>query len=238
MAPTEDQSILFFRAVAPQTATSEFNQAYAREVLDIFESVPEYQESFVLVGFQGDPTVTFGGFKMPPPSQRERSQMEIQPELQGKLQQVAGFQVAAFPRPSLPGTGRGLPFQLVLVSDADYAELDGLAGQLIGKGMGSGNFMFLRKSIDFARPRTLIEIDRDRAGTLGIDMREIGRSLAVLLGDGYVNRFSLAERSYKVIPQVAREFRLDQEMLNDYYVRTGDGELVPLGNLVRFSHSV
>ncbi len=238
LAPTEDQSILFFRAVAPQTATSEFNQAYAREVLDIFESVPEYQESFVLVGFQGDPTVTFGGFKMPPPSQRERSQMEIQPELQGKLQQVAGFQVAAFPRPSLPGTGRGLPFQLVLVSDADYAELDGLAGQLIGKGMGSGNFMFLRKSIDFARPRTLIEIDRDRAGTLGIDMREIGRSLAVLLGDGYVNRFSLAERSYKVIPQVAREFRLDQEMLNDYYVRTGDGELVPLGNLVRFSHSV
>jgi multidrug efflux pump len=59
-----------------------------------------------------------------------------------------------------------------------------------------------------------------------------------MLGDGYVNRFSLAERSYKVIPQVAREFRLDQEMLNDYYVRTGSGELVPLGNLVRFERSV
>jgi multidrug efflux pump len=238
LAPTEDQSILFFRAVAPQTATSEFNQLYAREVLDIFESIPEYHESFVLVGFLGDPTVTFGGFKMPPPGERERSQMQVQPELQGKLQQVAGFELAAFPRPSLPGTGRGLPFQFVLVSDADYAELDGLASQLIGKGMASGNFMFLRKSIDLARPRTTIQVDRDRAGALGIDMREIGRSLSLLVGDGYVNRFSLAERSYKVIPQVARKYRLDHETLNDYYVRSSAGGLVPLGNLVRFEQSV
>jgi multidrug efflux pump len=238
LAPTEDQSILFFRAVAPQTATSEYNERYAREVLDIFESVPEYHESFVLIGFQGDPSVTFGGFKMLPPAQRERSQMQVQPELQGKLQGVAGFELAAFPRPSLPGGGRGLPFQFVLVSDADYAELDGLAGQLIGRAMGSGNFLFLRKSIDFARPRIKILIDRDRAGALGVDMREIGRSLAVLVGDGYVNRFSLAERSYKVIPQVGRADRLTAAQLNDYYVRATGGELVPLGNLVRLEQQV
>jgi multidrug efflux pump len=160
--------------------------------------------------------------------------MQVQPELQGKLQQVAGFELAAFPRPSLPGTGRGLPFQFVLVSDADYAELDSLASQLIDKGMVSGNFMFLRKSIDLARPRTTIQVDRDRAGALGIDMREIGRSLSLLVGDGYVNRFSLAERSYKVIPQVARKYRLDHETLNDYYVRSSAGGLVPLGDALAY----
>jgi multidrug efflux pump len=69
-------------------------------------------------------------------------------------------------------------------------------------------------------------------------MREIGRSLAVMLGNGYVNRFSLAERSYEVIPQVAREFRLDPAMLNDYYLRSASGELVPLGNLVHFKDSI
>ena len=238
LAPTEDQSILFFRAVAPQTATTEYNQRYAREVLDLFESIPEYHESFVLIGFQGDPTVTFGGFKMESPSKRERSQMDVQPEVQGKLQSVAGFELAAFPRPSLPGAGRGLPFQFVLVSDAEYAELDGLAAQLIGRGMGSGNFLFLRKSIEIGRPRANIVIDRDRAGALGIDMREIGRSLATLVGDGYVNRFSLAERSYKVIPQVDRADRLSPERLNDYYVRSSSGELVPLGNLVSLEQKV
>jgi multidrug efflux pump len=238
LAPTEDQSILFFQAVAPETATTEYNQLYIDQVLELFKTIPEYQDSFILVGFDGDPAITFGGLKMPQPSERERSQMQVQPELQGKLQQVTGLQLAAFPRPSLPGTGRGLPFQLVLVSDTDYRELDRLADALIGRGMGSGNFVFLRKSVKFARPRTTIVVDRDRAGALGIGMREIGRGLAVMLGEGDVNRFSLAERSYKVIPQVARSFRLTPAMLDDYHVRTAGGELVPLGNLVSLSDSV
>jgi multidrug efflux pump len=238
LAPTEDQSILFFQAVAPQTATAEYNSLYARQVLDIFESVPEYHESFVLVGFGGDPTVTFGGFKMEPPSQRERSQMQVQPEIQGKLQQVAGFQMAVFPRPSLPGGGRGLPMQFVLVSDADYETLDQLAGQLIGKAMGSGNFMFLRKSINFNRPRLHMLIDRDRAGVLGVSMQEIAQGLATLVGDGYINRFSLAGRSYKVIPQVEQDFRVSDERLADYHVRSVSGELIPLSNLVRFEQRV
>jgi len=238
LAPTEDQSILFFQAVGPQTATVEYNQVYANQIIDIFESIPEYHESFVLVGFGGDPSVTFGGFKMQSTSERERSQMEVQPELQGKLGAVAGLQTAAFPRPSLPGAGRGLPMQFVITTDAGYEELDQLAGELIGRGMQSGKFLFLRKSVEFTRPKTNILIDRDRAGDLGIGMREIGRSLALMVGDGYVNRFSLEERSYEVIPQVAREFRLDPSLLEDYYLRSSSGELVPLGNLVKFEDSV
>jgi multidrug efflux pump len=69
-------------------------------------------------------------------------------------------------------------------------------------------------------------------------MREIGRSLSLMLGNGYVNRFSLAERSYEVIPLVDRSFRLDPAMLNDYYLRSASGELVPLGNLVHFEDKV
>jgi multidrug efflux pump len=98
--------------------------------------------------------------------------------------------------------------------------------------------MFLRKSVDFNRPRTRILIDRDRAGDLGINMREIGRNLSLMLGEGYVNRFSLAERSYQVIPQAGRGDRLDPAMLEDYYVRSAGGELVPLGSLVHFEDQV
>ncbi len=238
LAPTEDQSILFFQAVGPQTATVEYNQIYADQIIDIFETIPEYHESFVLVGFGGDTSVTFGGFKLSSTSERERSQMEVQPELQGKLGAVAGLQTAAFPRPSLPGAGRGLPMQFVITTDAGYEELDALAGELIGRAMGSGKFLFLRKSVEFTRPKTTLVIDRDRAGDLGIDMREIGRSLATMLGGGYVNRFSLEERSYEVIPQVARQYRLDKAMLDEYYLRSASGELVPLGSLVHFEARV
>ncbi|HEY9198263.1 MAG TPA: efflux RND transporter permease subunit [Gammaproteobacteria bacterium] len=238
LAPTEDQSILFFQARAPQTATLEYNQAYTRQVVSIFESFPEYHESFYLLGFGRDASTVFGGFKMPPPSQRERAQMDIQPELQAKLDQVAGFQTAVFPRPSLPGSGGGLPVQFVITSDADYARLDEVADAMIGAAMQSGRFIFLQKSVEFTRPKTDLLVDRDRAADLGISMQDLGSNLSAMLGGNFVNRFSLEGRSYKVIPQVARDYRLDAERLNSYYIPTGSGELVPLSTLVRFESSV
>ena len=237
LAPTEDQSILFFQAVSPQTASREYNEAYTREIIDAFEKVPEYHESFLLIGFGGDGNVVFGGFKMPPPSQRARSQNDVQPEIQGLLSQIAGMQVAAFPRPSLPGNN-GLPFQFVVQSDSDFRDIDEVADQLIGRGMGSGKFAFLRKSIEFSRPKAILVIDRDRAADLGISMADIGRNLATLLGGNDVNRFSLEGRSYKVIPQVERSFRANADVLGNLYLRSRSGEQVPLSALVRIEHAV
>jgi multidrug efflux pump len=237
LAPTEDQSILFFQATAPQTATLRYDEAFTRQIVQQFESFPEYKESFVLLG-RGDPSTVFGGFKMPSPSERSRSQMGIQPELQNKLSRIAGFQTVVFPRPSLPGAGGGLPVQFVITTDADYRQLDELADQMIGRAMNSGNFAFLQKSVEFSRPKTTVVINRDLAGDLGISMQDIGANLAGMLGGNYVNRFSLEGRSYKVIPQVAQDYRLSREMLDDYHVRTASGELIPLSTVVSFSDSV
>jgi multidrug efflux pump len=85
----------------------EYDKVYADQIIKQFESIPECNESFTLVGFGGDPSVTFGGFKMVSATDRKRSQMEIQPELQAKLSQVTGVNAAAFPRPRLPGANRG-----------------------------------------------------------------------------------------------------------------------------------
>ena len=175
---------------------------------------------------------------MPPTSARERAQWEIQHELQAKLADVTGFQVSTFPRPSLPAPGRGLPVQFVLTSPASYAELDRAADELLGNAIASGHFMFLQKSVEFNRPKATINIDRDRAGMLGMRMAELGQELATLLGGNHVNWFNYEGRSYKVIPQVMREYRASQGMLEDYYVRTGDGSLVPLSTVVSFSRSV
>ncbi len=238
LAPTEDQSILFFQASAPQSATIDYDEAYTRQIVDAFEEIPEYKEGFFLLGWGSDPSLVFGGFKMPPPSERQRSQMEIQPELQEKLSKVAGFQVAVFPRPTLPGSGRGLPIQFVITSDADYQRLDQVADDLIGRAIASRKFAFLQKSVEFTRPTTRVVINRDLAGTLGISMEDIGRNLATMLGGNYVNRFDLEGRSYKVIPQVARRFRLDYRMLDNYHLRSASGGLVPLSTLVSFTDSV
>ncbi len=238
LAPTEDQSILFFMATAPQTATIDYDLRYIKEMLPIFESIPEYDESFLLAGFGGDQSMTFGGFKMPPAAQRARSQDTVQPQLQGALSQIAGLNTVVFPLPSLPTPGTGIPVDFVIVSDREYAELDGLAEQLLGAAMASGKFMFLQKDVKLERPRTVLEVDRDLAGDMGISMADLGASLAGMLNEDYVNWFSLEGRSYKVIPQVERRFRNDVGELGDYHVRNRAGELVPLSALVTIRHEV
>ncbi len=238
LAPTEDQSILFFMATGPQTATLKYNETYTRELIKAFETIPEYKESFLLLGFGGDDNVVFGGFKMPSTTERQRSQMDIQPELQAKVNDIAGFQTAVIPRPSLPGSGGGLPLQFVIQSDADYAQIDQLADQLVNAATASGQFSFLMKEVEFTRPKATLVIDRNRAADLGISMEDIGRNLAVLLGDSYINRFNLQGRSYKVIPQVDDLSRLDTSKFNDYYLRTASGGQVPLSSLVHIEKSV
>lgn len=238
LAPTEDQSILFAIANGPQTATLNYNETYARQLVSIFESIPEYKESFVLMGFAGDTSTVFSGFKMPSTQFRLRSQNELQPELQAKVNNIAGFQTAVVPRPSLPGSGGGLPLQFVITADADYQQLDQVGDQLSAAAMASGKFAFLMKDVNFNRPKSKLLIDRNRAADLGISMEDVGKNLAALLGGQYVNRFSLQGRSYKVIPQVADDDRLDISKLDQYYLRSASGEQVLLSSLVKVENSV
>lgn len=236
LAPDEDQGILFVSASGPRTATLEYLEAYGQQIQSTYESFPEYNDSFYILG--RTPGQIFGGFKMKPAEERERSQEELKGPLFGGLGQIAGLRSFVFPRPSIPTPSRGAPLQFVVTSDRSYEELVEVSDQLLGQAMASGNFQFLQKSIDIDRPTTNIVIDRDRAGDLGISMASIGRNLSTLLGGGYVNRFSMEGRSYKVIPQVAREYRRDAEMLKDYYVRSMSGRLVPLATIVTLEQTV
>lgn len=236
VAPTEDQSILFFAAASPQTATLDYHKHYAKQIHDIFKQFPEYKESFFILARAAD--TTFGGFKMKSPEKRQRSQMQVMFPLMGALTQVPGFKVGMFPAPSIPTPSRGFPVQFVLMSSRDHKDINKYANQLIGSSMKSGHFVFLKKSVDINRPTVRIQIDRNRAGDLGINMEDIGKVLSRMLGGGYVNWFTMSGRSYKVIPQVAQNFRVNESLLEDYHIRAANGQLIPLSNLVKLHRSV
>lgn len=238
LAPTEDRGLLLAIGAAPQTATLDFLKQQAKKLSDIFEATPEYDHSFILLGLGGDTSKMLGGLKMSPESERERSQMEIKPELQQKVAGITGIRTAVVQRPGLPGEGGGLPVQFVVISDAPYEEIDLVAGQLIGQAMQSGNFVFMQKSIEFNRPRAKLLINKDRAADLGISMKEIGQNLSGYFGENYVNRFSMEGRSYKVIPQVRDIDRFDTEKIKSIYLRSQSGEMVALSSLVKISTQV
>ncbi len=81
-------------------------------------------------------------------------------------------------------------------------------------------------------------LDRAKANALGISMDTIGRTLATLIGENYINRFIVEGRAYQVIPQVPRDLRATGEALRAFYVRTAGGKQIPLSTVVTVSQSV
>src|SRR5438105_1777595 len=96
----------------------------------------------------------------------------------------------------------------------------------------SGLFIVTDSDLDFNQPTIQVKIDRSKDNELGLTMQSIGDTLALLVGENYVNRFNLGGRSYEVIPQVTRVDRLTPDTLTQYYVSAPSGQPVPLSNLV------
>jgi multidrug efflux pump len=81
------------------------------------------------------------------------------------------------------------------------------------------------------RPQASIEIDREKTALLGLTMSDVGNALTSMLSGGYINYSALEGRSYRVMAQADQPYRLNAEQLQNYYIRSGDGELIPLSTI-------
>lgn len=234
LAPEEDSGGVYVTGIAPRYANLEYTDYFLEEVVQIWKGIPEFSHSWQVIM----PNQNFGGITLFPWSQRERTQQEVQAEFQQKISRIAGMEMFAFGTPPLPGFDAGLPVSFVVASTGGYEDLNSIGEQLVKEANESGLFAFVTQTLDFDRPEVKVNIDRELASRLGISMREIGQTLSVMLGETEVNRFNLEGRSYKVIPQAARGFRLTREELEKYYVRTASNELVPLSVIISLESTV
>jgi multidrug efflux pump len=237
LAPEEDQGILFVIVKTPQYANLDYLEQTTDALYKVLDKIPEKSHVFTING-SGGVHQAFVGVLLKPWEQRTRSQKQVLQELQGKLATITGAQVLAFSPPALPGSTGGPPMQFVIRSTGDYQQLAGVLEQVQTEARKSGMFIFVDSDLKFDTPQIEVMIDADKANRLGINMQDVGSSMATLLGGNYVNRFNLYGRSYQVIPQVPREFRIDADWLTRYQVRTRAGELVPLSTVVTLRNTV
>lgn len=243
-APLEDEGFIFSVASADPVATLDYVERYTEEITKIAKGVPEVQDYFLFNGGFGGSgggasPMAMAGFVLKPWSQRERSTNAVlQQELQPKMSQVTGLNVFALVPPSLPSAGGGAGGgEFVIGGVGELSQLADLADQVVQKAMASKRFIFLDKDLKIDKPRIEVNIDRDKAATLGIDMRTLAADMSAMLAGGYTNLFAMQNRAYRVIPQVQRSDRLNAAALENYYTRTRDGTLIPLSTIVTLKES-
>ena len=228
LAPTEDSGGIFAIATPPDYGNLDYTTFFLDQMVAAWKTIPEVSHSWQV----NSPNSVFGGLELVPWSKRERSLEEIRTELQAKYDRISGLEIVTFAPNPMPGAGGGLPVAFVISSNDDYQELNRVAEEVLARARKSGLFAFVIKDLRYARPEVSVAVDRELAARLGVSMQDIGETLQVMLGEAETNRFSMEGRAYKVIPQAGRGFRLTKEWLERYYVRTSQGDLIPLSTLI------
>ena len=233
LAPREDQGVVFGIIQAAPNSALEQTLLYTEQVNKVFTSVPEYAHSFELISAVGG----FSGVVTKPWSERARTTTEIEGELWGKLGALPGVRVIVTTPPPLPG-GSDFPVEFIIASTADASQLFDAANKLVLSAFQSGMFMFADSDLKFDQPQTEIVLDRDKISAMGLNLQMVGQDLGAMLGGGFVNRFNIQGRSYKVIPQVERVERLNSDQLLNYYVSGPQGTLVPVSTFATLKDTV
>lgn len=226
-APEEDQGFFFVVGTAPQYATINYIEAFTKTFDTIYKSFPETAHYFSI-----NQSAPVSGMVLKPWGERDRTQFSLKKPLQQKLDGVAGLKSFAIIPPPLPGGGSGTPVQFVIKTTNDFQTLFEVSNQLITKARASGLFIYLDNSLKFNQPEIEFQINRSKASDMGLDMQAIGSSLTSALSGNYVNYFNLQGRSYQVIPQLERQYRLLPQQLGKIYIRAANGTMVPLSTII------
>jgi multidrug efflux pump len=242
LSPLEDRGYFIGVMIAPEGATMEYTDGYARIWEKIYSEVPEITNYFVVVapGLDRPNPVNFAlsFVRLKPWSERSRKSQEITASLAPKMfASMPG--VLAFPinPPSLGQSFRNPPVQFVVQGNS-YEDLDRVVNALMAKARTFPGLANVDSDLKLNKPQLKVDIDRDKAAAVGVQVEAIGRTLETLLGGRQVTRFKREGKQYDVIVQLEDKDRRKPTDLTSIYVRSADGRLNQLSNLVTVTETV
>ncbi|MEZ4600084.1 MAG: efflux RND transporter permease subunit [Syntrophotaleaceae bacterium] len=227
LAPTEDQGVIFGILEGSANATLDQTIIFADAANRIFLDVPETEFTFQLTSASSG----FGGMVAEPWEKRDRTIFEILPEVQARLESLPGIRMFPVTPAPLPGGGQ-FPVEFIIASTAETERILEFATQLKDKAAASGMFAFPPTiDVKIDQPQAEFIIDRDKVADLGLNLQQVGGDLSAMVGGDFVNRFDIAGRSYKVIPQIQRTGRLNPDQLQRITIAGPGGDPIKLATI-------
>jgi HAE1 family hydrophobic/amphiphilic exporter-1 len=243
--PEEDEGYFITIVQAPAGASLEYTTNIAKQAEKILYADPEVAAAFAVMGFSFSGAAPNNGLiftrlkdweERPLP---EQSLAAVLNRIRGQMFGIPGAIVVPFAPPAIQGlsTFGGFQFEVLDRTGGDIGGLEAATFGLLGASQQSRQVTGLFSSFRANDPQLLVEIDRDKARSLGLPLREVTDALQVYLGSQYVNDFDLSNRAYRVYVQADQAFRTHPEDLRQIYVRAEGGRMVPLESVVRLSET-
>jgi len=243
LSPVEDRGFFMAFAIAPEGATMQYTDRYMKQVAGILGSdVPEIETLFEVVapGLERPNPVNFAiGFAILEHwDTRKRSQLEISkqitPKLFGGIPGVISFAINPL---SLGQSFTAKEIEYVIYGNS-YEELQNHVNTVMAKLRAYPGITGLDTDLKLNKPQLRVNVDREKAASMGISMATIGTTVETLLGGRDVTRYKREGKQYDVVLQMEDAKRRQPTDLTSIYVRARSGQLVQLSNLVSIEETV
>ncbi|HET9695448.1 MAG TPA: multidrug efflux RND transporter permease subunit [Terriglobales bacterium] len=239
--PDEDQGYFITLVQTPSGASLETTTNVCSQASRIIAQNSDTAGVFSVPGFSFGGSAPNRGLiftNLKPMAERKgatHSAQAIINNLRGPLFGISDAIVVPFLPPSIQGLGQfgGFQFELQQLNTAgNMEELETVMNKLIRTGNQRPELRGLFSSFSARDPQIVVTIDREKAKSLGVPFSQITSTLQIYMGSQYVNDFDFNNRSYRVYVQADKQFRSQPRDLRQFYVRSDDGSMVPLDNIV------
>jgi multidrug efflux pump len=234
MAPLEDRSQITIRTSVPEGATFEFYRDYTEQISRISDSIaPERKINMILVRS----SMGFNRLIFPDIKDRERSQMEIADELSLAVRRQTEARAFVQQQATFGGRRASMPIQYVLQAP-NLDMLEEYIPRFMEKVQASPLFQMSDVNLKFTKPETRIEINRDKAGLLGVSTRDIGQTLQYALSGQRMGYFYMNGKQYQILGEINRQQRNTPIDLQSIYLKSVDNNMIQLDNMVELNETV
>ncbi|MGL5618835.1 MAG: efflux RND transporter permease subunit [Tannerellaceae bacterium] len=234
LAPLEDRSQVTISLRGPEGSTFEYIRDYSDDVAFVIDSVVPERASTVSRAMSGS---GFAFVMLPDIKDRERSQMDVADAISNEVRKNSVARAFVRQQSTFGGGRGGMPVQYVLQAP-NLEKLQEFLPQFMQQVNESPVFQMADANLKFTKPETRIEINRDKATLLGVSTRNIAQTLQYALSGQRMGYFYLNGKQYQILGEINRQQRNTPLDLKSIFVRSDNGDMVQLDNLVSLQESV
>lgn len=240
--PDEDQGYFITIIQGPEGVSLNYTSDVISQVEKEILKLPEVTGTFALGGFSFSGSSANSGViftTLKPWDERhepDQSAQGIIGKMGGLLSAIPEARIFPVNPPAIQGLSSFGGFEFQLQDRRGNSGLDTMVqamGEVLGRANQTPGLQAVFSTFAANTPQLLIEVDRNRAKTLGVDVDDVFNTLQSYLGSRYVNDFNLEQRTYRVYVQADAQFRSNPGDIGLLYVRSQSNRMIPLSNLVK-----
>ena len=234
MAPLEDRSRITVNTKGPEGVTYEYMRDYTEDIYSLADSIMSDAESITARVWSGSGNIqiTLKDLK-----ERNYSQMEVAEKLSAAVQSKTKARAFVQQQSTFGGRRGGMPIQYVIQA-TNIEKLQKVLPVFMAKVYENPTFQMADVNLKFSKPEARIAINREKANVMGVSTRDIAQTLQYGLSGQRMGYFYMNGKQYEILGEINRQQRNGPIDLKSIYIRSNDGEMIQMDNLVELQEGI